>query len=121
MGCEKTFLLLQEDKSHQGLQSDVADKVSEALGCFCFLLRSGGLMKALWVIYVWPWIRIRARMRPATLGSRQRVGASCWKRPKAAPRGAPRRSPGSASWPPLYVFARHRGNGPEDAQDLVQG
>jgi len=24
-------------------------------------------------------------------------------------------------WPPLYAFARHRGNGPEDAQDLVQG
>src|SRR5260370_39485465 len=24
-------------------------------------------------------------------------------------------------WPPLYSFARHRGNGPEDAQDLVQG
>ena len=27
----------------------------------------------------------------------------------------------SAYWPPLYAFARHRGNGPEDAQDLVQG
>lgn len=24
-------------------------------------------------------------------------------------------------WPPLYAFARHRGHGPEDAQDLVQG
>ncbi|MBV9673580.1 MAG: sigma-70 family RNA polymerase sigma factor, partial [Verrucomicrobia bacterium] len=24
-------------------------------------------------------------------------------------------------WPPLYAFARHRGNAPEDAQDLVQG
>jgi RNA polymerase sigma factor (sigma-70 family) len=24
-------------------------------------------------------------------------------------------------WPPLYVFARGRGRGPEDAQDLVQG
>jgi RNA polymerase sigma factor (sigma-70 family) len=24
-------------------------------------------------------------------------------------------------WPPLYAFARHRGSGPEDAQDLVQG
>ena len=24
-------------------------------------------------------------------------------------------------WSPLYAFARHRGNGPEDAQDLVQG
>jgi RNA polymerase sigma factor (sigma-70 family) len=24
-------------------------------------------------------------------------------------------------WMPLYVFARHRGQGPEDAQDLVQG
>src|SRR5260370_24795138 len=24
-------------------------------------------------------------------------------------------------WPPLYAFARHRGNDPEDAQDLVQG
>jgi RNA polymerase sigma factor (sigma-70 family) len=24
-------------------------------------------------------------------------------------------------WPPLYAFARHRGNGPQDAQDLVQG
>jgi RNA polymerase sigma factor (sigma-70 family) len=24
-------------------------------------------------------------------------------------------------WPPLYAFARHRGNSPQDAQDLVQG
>lgn len=24
-------------------------------------------------------------------------------------------------WPPLYAFARHRGNPPEDAQDFVQG
>lgn len=24
-------------------------------------------------------------------------------------------------WPPLYAFARHRGQAPEDAQDLVQG
>jgi RNA polymerase sigma factor (sigma-70 family) len=24
-------------------------------------------------------------------------------------------------WPPLYAFARHRGHGPQDAQDLVQG
>jgi RNA polymerase sigma factor (sigma-70 family) len=24
-------------------------------------------------------------------------------------------------WPPLYSFALHRGNGPEDAEDLVQG
>jgi DNA-directed RNA polymerase specialized sigma24 family protein len=24
-------------------------------------------------------------------------------------------------WPPLYAFARHRGHGPEDPQDLVQG
>jgi DNA-directed RNA polymerase specialized sigma24 family protein len=24
-------------------------------------------------------------------------------------------------WPRLYAFARHRGHGPEDAQDLVQG
>jgi DNA-directed RNA polymerase specialized sigma24 family protein len=24
-------------------------------------------------------------------------------------------------WPPLYAFDRHRGHGPEDAQDLVQG
>jgi RNA polymerase sigma factor (sigma-70 family) len=24
-------------------------------------------------------------------------------------------------WPPLYAFARHRGHGPEDSQDLAQG
>jgi DNA-directed RNA polymerase specialized sigma24 family protein len=24
-------------------------------------------------------------------------------------------------WPPLYAFARHRGSGPKDAQDVVQG
>jgi hypothetical protein len=31
------FSLLEEDESHQGLQSGVSDKVSEVLGCFCFL------------------------------------------------------------------------------------
>src|SRR5260370_42182004 len=53
----------------------------------------------------------------------RRGGPWCWKRPRAAPQGEPRRSPGSANaiWPPLYAFARHRGFSPEDAQDLVQG
>jgi DNA-directed RNA polymerase specialized sigma24 family protein len=57
------------------------------------------------------------------LGLMRRAGASCWKRPRVAPKGDPRRSLGSANayWPPLYAFARHRGFSPEDAQDLVQG
>ena len=37
--------LLQENESHQGLQSDVADKVSEALECFGFLFCFGDSMK----------------------------------------------------------------------------
>jgi hypothetical protein len=45
LGCEKTFLWLPEDKSHQGLQSGIADKVSERSGAFCFLPRSAGIIR----------------------------------------------------------------------------
>jgi hypothetical protein len=37
---------LQENESHQGLQSDLVEKVSERSGAFCFLLRPGGIIDA---------------------------------------------------------------------------
>jgi DNA-directed RNA polymerase specialized sigma24 family protein len=62
-------------------------------------------------------------VRPAKRGLRQRAGAKYWKRPKSRAEGGPEALAWLCEryWSPLYAFARHRGNGPEDAQDLVQG
>jgi DNA-directed RNA polymerase specialized sigma24 family protein len=80
-------------------------------------------MKDLLDLRFGPWTRTTARQRPAMRGLTRRAGVSCWKRPRAAPQGGQRRSPGSASATGRLCtpFARHRGHGPEDAQDLVQG
>lgn len=50
---------------------------------------------------------------------RRRAGAKCCKAAQSRAQGLARLC--ERYWPPLYAFARHRGNGPEDAKDLVQG
>src|ERR1700680_1927035 len=112
---------LVEVSVHVGLQNLFSGKVSLAKACFAFVYWSSAL---------------KDRYTYVSIVDEHHSSAGAWAacfNPtrwtvvlEAAQSSAPSGPQAMADlctryWPPLYVFARGRGRGPEDAQDLVQG